>query len=345
MITPATIPCHEGVRRHGPRLFGHKTGVTIRGLIARTRSTNLNLVGTDRPPIRLTDARRRMIPTSAAAAVLVLVAGVPVSARSDLTAHITEQPRVSAATLSGIWSLDQSRDPTGELVGDARGLLLMFGSDGAFALEDEGNIDTSPDFAGSYELEGDVVVTHRVRGQCTEAIDFTAAMPEDGRLHTVVTDAGSGGGCAMPVGTESEWIRVSPISTAGSATITTVFNADDTQPPAIQSIFGIWHREGSGQLLRFGIDGTYAVDDGGVLTSDPDDTGTYEINGATISFTSAGSATCAAGDAQVWDGVTLATVGLHEEDLLYTRLLGSTASESECSIHASGAQKWLRISP
>ena len=255
-----------------------------------------------------------------------------------------QQPAISATSLAGIWHLRESRDPAGEVQGDMRGLLLMFGAHGSFAFESRGNLDTSPDAAGTYELDRDVVVTHRVRGGCAEAIDFTVATPEEGRLVTVVTESGAGRGCVIPVGTESEWVRVSPISAAGAATLTTVSSVDDPDPPSTQTIYGIWHRQGSGQLLRFGIDGTYAIDDGGLL-SDPDVTGSYELDGHTITFTSAGSATCTADVTQVWEDVALESVRLQEQDFLHTRLLSVTASDPECPVHTAGEQTWLRISP
>ena len=313
----------------------------LHALHGRTGTMSLSAGAPEQQP-----AGRRLMIAAAAAAVLLLVGALVVVTRGDPIRRVTEQPpAISIATLAGIWSLEQSHDPTGELEGDARGQLLMFGTDGSFALDNRGNIDTSPDAAGTYELDGDVVVTHRLRGGCDEAIDFTVAMPEDGRLHTVVTDAGSGKGCAIPVGTASNWIRVSPTSHAGAATVPTVEAVADPNPPSTRTVYGIWHRLGSGQLLRFGIDGTYAIDAAGLLTSDPDDTGTYELNGDKITFTSAGSTTCAAGDTQVWEEVTLTIVRLHEEDFLHTKLLNSTARESECPIHAAESQTWLRISP
>jgi hypothetical protein len=128
--------------------------------------------------------------------------------------------------------------------------------------------------------------------------------------------------------------------------VTTVESVeDDAASPTLQAMFGIWQRQGSGQLLRLAIDGTYAIDDGGLLADDPDDTGSYEIDGHRVTLTSAGSASCAAGDTQVLDGLRLSSVRVNEVDMLFTRLIDATASGSECPIHTAGDQTWLRISP
>ena len=288
---------------------------------------------------------RRLMTLAAAAVVILLVGALVLTTRGDPVRQVSEHPQVSMATLAGVWSLRESRDVDGELQGDARGVLMRFGVDGNFAFDSRGSIDVTPTFAGTYQLDTGAVVTNRVRGVCSEAIDFTVVMPEDGRLHTTVTETGAGKGCAIPVGTESEWVRVSPMSAAGSAAVTTVETVEDAAPPTLQAMFGIWHRQGSGQLLRLSIDGTYAIDDGGLLAGDPDDTGSYELDGQTVTLTSAGSASCAAGDTQVLEGFMLSSVRVNEVDMLFTRLIDATASGSECPIHTAGDQTWLRISP
>jgi hypothetical protein len=288
---------------------------------------------------------RRLMTLAAAAAAILLVGALVLTTRGDPVRQVTEQPPMSMARLAGVWSLAGSRDADGEVQADARGVLMTFGADGDFAFDSRGSIDVSPTLSGTYELDTSTVVTHRLRGVCSEAIDFTVAMPEDGRLHTTVTESGEGKGCAIPVGTTSEWVRVSPISAAGSATVTTVQSVEDTAPPTLQAMYGIWQLQGSGQLLRLAIDGTYAVDDGGQLAGDPDDTGRYEIDGHTLTLTSAGSASCAAGDTQVLDGFTLRSVRVAEADLLLTKVIDATASGSACPIHTAGDQTWLRISP
>jgi hypothetical protein len=73
-------------------------------------------------------------------------------------------------------------------------------------------------------------------------------------------------------------------------------------------LHGVWLLEGNGILLRLGADGSYAIDDGGELITDPDDEGTFEVDGesGTLTFTSgADSRTCAEDDVWVWTNAQL----------------------------------------
>jgi hypothetical protein len=298
-------------------------------------------------------AIRRLLVIPAAAMVVSFVS-LPVSTMrahstpDDGAGQVAEPPPVSAATLAGMWSLAEARSADGEVRADVGGVLMMLGTDGTFAFDSLGNIATKPSVAGTYELDAGAVVTRRVSGVCTEAIDFTVAMPEDGRLHTTVTETGSPApmekACPIPVGSELEWVRVSPMSPPG-ATVRNLESVEDTRPPSTQTVYGIWHRQGSGQLLRMGIDRIYSIDDGGLIDGDADDTGTFVLDGQTVVFTSAGSATCGAGDTQVWEELTIGSVRLQRQDVRSTRLISSIASGSDCPVHTPGEQTWLRISP
>jgi hypothetical protein len=298
-------------------------------------------------------AIRRLLAVAAAAMVVPLVS-LPVSTTradskpDDAAGQVAEPPPVSAATLAGMWSLAEARSADGEVRADVGGVLMMLGTDGTFAFDSLGTIATKPSVAGTYEVDAGAVVTRRVSGVCTEAIDFTVAMPEEGRLLTTVTEAGSPApmekACPIPVGSELDWVRVSPMSAPG-ATVRNLESVEDTRPISIQTVYGIWHRQGSGQLLRMGIDRSYSFDDGGLLDGDADDTGTFELDGQTVAFVSAGSATCGAGDTQVWEELTIGSVRLQQQDVRLTRIISSTASGSDCPVHTAGTQTWLRISP
>jgi hypothetical protein len=319
--------------------------------VPRTRSLAVNVIDVARSSRRSAIRRLHVIP---AAAMVVPLISLPVSAvRADSTpddsaGQAADQPPVSVATLAGMWRLDEARSADGEVGADVGGVLMMLGTDSTFALDSLGTIATKPSVAGTYELDGGTVVTRPVSGSCTEAIDFAVEMPEEGRLLTTVTETGSPApmekACPIPVGTELDWVRVSPMSAPG-ATVANLESVEDTRPPSIQTVFGIWHRQGSGQLLRMGIDGTYSFDDGGLLDGDPDDTGTFELDGQTVSFTSTGSASCAAGETHVWEQLTIGSVRLQQHDVRLTRLVSATASGSDCPVHAAGTQTWLRISP
>lgn len=246
-------------------------------------------------------------------------------------------------SLAGIWYQETERPP-GREEQAVHGLLMVLGADGTIAFDNGGYLDTQPFVAGTYQIDGDVVMWDVRQGGCSVGPDFRAVIPEDGRLHVVFTETGDGA-CDVGVGAEWTWIRVSPSSSAGAAINAPVSDLDNAYPPTEGAVPGIWLRQGSGQLLRLSSAGTYAVDDGGLLGTDPNDTGVYEIDGDTITYTSAGSATCTAGDTQMWEGIAIDDVRLHEDHGSYAKTLHTTAGEPDCGAHFAGDQTWLRISP
>jgi hypothetical protein len=170
------------------------------------------------------------------------------------------------------------------------------------------------------------------------------ALPEDGRLRIVYTEDGSGY-CAPQAGDERTAIRLSPASAAGSALVPPFSGEDDTLSPSTNAMTGIWLRAGSGQLISFRPNGSYAISDDGQLEA-PDDTGMYEIDGRTIGFTSfAPDAACAWRSMRSWDAVGLERVRLNEQHDTPAMILHTEAGESDCPIHAEGDQTWLRVSP
>ncbi len=220
---------------------------------------------------------------------------------------------------------------------------MAIGADGTIAFDSYGQLVTAPYSFGRYELDGDVIV---FLGGCGQ--DLRAAMPDVGHLHTAFTEPGIAG-CAndIPVGSQWSWIRVSPSSPAGEAVSLPVEAFNNPHSPSETSMSGIWLRQGSGQLLHLGDLGDYAVDDGGLLGIDPDDTGSYEVDGDTITFTSVGGgrAVCTAGDIQRWENVLVDDVQLHEGLSTFAKALQTAGGEPDCSIHLAGDQTWLRISP
>jgi hypothetical protein len=122
--------------------------------------------------------------------------------------------------------------------------------------------------------------------------------------------------------------------------------AATTFAPSVPTVSGIWLREGSGQLLRFHPDGSYAIDDDGELGVDPDETGSYVIGGSMITFTSDGSTDCPSGETFRWD-VARDSVRLDEDDVLVTSRLHATAADTEpaCPGRPAGEHVWLLVSP
>ncbi len=221
--------------------------------------------------------------------------------------------------------------------------MIRFGPDQAFAVDTHGSIDSSPALVGTYELDGrDIVVTvTQVGGPCDVGDTWTwrTGVPEDGRLQLVFTETGRGQ-CAIPIGTEWLFIRLSPRSSAG-ADITAdpvggfaPFPANSDE--ALEVLDGLWLLESGGHLLRLRPYGTYAIDDMGLLGSDPYDAGAIEVAGTTLTLVSgAGSNRCAEGDRLVLRSVRIDEIG---------RSLRGTVVHDDCS-HATGTRPtWIRLS-
>ena len=221
--------------------------------------------------------------------------------------------------------------------------MIRFGPDQAFAVDTHGSIDSSPALVGTYELDGrDIVVTvTQVGGACDvgDTWNWRTGVPEAGRLQLVFTQTGRGQ-CAIPIGTEWSFIRLSPRSSAGADLTADPVggfaplpaNADE----ALEVLDGLWLLEQGGHLLRLRPYGTYAIDDTGLLGTDPYDAGAIEVAGTTLTLVSgAGSSRCAEGDRLVLRSVQIDEIG---------RSLRGTVVDDDCS-HGIGARPtWIRLS-
>jgi hypothetical protein len=121
-----------------------------------------------------------------------------------------------------------------------------------------------------------------------------------------------------------------------SAELTAAELSENVGPPTEGAdLTGIWLPEGGSHLLRFGWDGTYAIDDSGLLGKDPDDVGTFEVGRkGTITFTSASSSRgCPEGSVSVWEEVRLEVVTLR-----------GVVSRDACMGRAGTDWTWTRIS-
>ena len=251
----------------------------------------------------------------------------PGEATTEAARPTTEGAPPTTRQLAGIWHNEEQP------------MLMRFSRDGTFAIDDGGNLDTKPAAIGSYDIEGDVIAFAAGPGEACEDGDrweFQAGIPEDGRLRTTVTvDAKS---CPTGVGTAWAWRQVSPRSPAGDEI--TAGEAGDRAAPESESLTGIWLLEGTGQLLRFSIDGTYALDDGGELGTRPDDQGTFESDGrGGVTFTSgARSRACDRGDRWDWSGTEVAV-----DEGKWT--LRGRAREDPCSRSPAADLEWIRLSP
>jgi hypothetical protein len=221
--------------------------------------------------------------------------------------------------------------------------MIRFGPDQTFAVDTHGSIDSSPALVGTYELDGrDIVVTvTQVGGACDVGDTWTwrTGLPEAGRLRLVFTRTGTGQ-CAIPIGTEWSFIRLSPRSSAGADLTADPVggfaplpaNADE----ALEVLDGLWLLERGGHLLRLRPYGTYAIDDAGLLATDPYDAGAIEVAGTTLTLVSAaGSHRCAEGDRLVLRNVQIDDIG---------RSLRGTVVDDDCSHGIDARPTWIRLS-
>ena len=238
----------------------------------------------------------------------------------------------SADDIQGIWQ--HETQPT---------RMIRFGPDDGFAVDTHGSIDSSPALVGTYELDGrDIVVTvTQVAGACDAGDTWTwrTGVPEDGRLQLVFTETGTGS-CAIPVGTEWSFIRLSPRSSAGAGLTVDPSGRFAPLPAnpdeALEVLDGLWLLERGGHLLRLRPYGTYAMDDMGLLGSDPYDAGEIEVAGSTLTLVSvAGSNRCAAGDRLVLSSVRVDEIG---------RSLRGRVTRDDCSHHIGVRPTWMRLS-
>jgi hypothetical protein len=238
----------------------------------------------------------------------------------------------TADSIRGIWRHDTQPSR-----------MIRFGPDQAFAVDTHGSIDSSPALVGTYALDGsDIAVTvSQVGGACDVGDSWTwqAGVPEDGRLQLVFTDTGRGQ-CAYPIGTEWSFIRLSPESSAGADITADPVGGFAPLPAdpdeALEALDGLWLLGSGGHLLRLRPYGTYAIDDAGLLGSDPYDAGTIEVTGSTLTLVSvAGSKRCAEGDRLVLRSVRIDEIG---------RSLTGKVVQDDCP-HATGDRPtWIRLS-
>lgn len=171
-------------------------------------------------------------------------------------------------------------------------------------------------------------------------VDLASGAPGQGRLQLVFTETGLGN-CAIPIGTEWSFIRLSPRSSPGAELTADPVGGFSPLPPnpedALAVLDGLWLLERGGHLLRLRSYGTYAIDDMGLLRTDPYDAGTIEVAGTTLILVSvAGSNRCEEGDR-----LLLRNVGVDEIGSTLRAIVG----DDECS-HALGTRStWIRLSP
>lgn len=263
--------------------------------------------------------RRRSLQRKAETYVLIgalLIVGTVISI--SVLRHVTERPaRPAAPGISAggvadrVPAVEELPPTVDRLAGiwlmEGESLMLSFGSDGMFAFIPDGDVGGF----GTYEVDGQTITFVYTGGRfCSGGFEWNASLPGDGRLRAVNVSSSSPCEPERQVGLETTWTRVSPRSAAVEEITADVSPGvlRPLQPESGSILHGVWLLEGYGILLRLGADGSYAIDDGGELVTDPDDVGTFEVDGEsrTLTFTSgADSRTCAEDDAWVWTNAEL----------------------------------------
>lgn len=250
----------------------------------------------------------RTLSLSAAAAALILTACSGGGAPGPGTG--TGSPATPPATrtlrpldLVGVWM--QVEDP------ERLGWLVRFTSGTRFAMDDGGQLLTAPDARGTYDLD-DGVMTFSNQGaaRCGEGDRWSwrATLVEGGRLQVVHLDEATGP-CRIPTQTRWTLVRVSPGQPPGHEFVT-ASAPDDGPPPSASDLAGVWlevQQPGGGLVIVLGPDGSFVIDDGGYLDTDPtlsteapSVVGRYRLRGDRLTFTTTGGHACDGGTAFAW---------------------------------------------
>jgi hypothetical protein len=112
--------------------------------------------------------------------------------------------------------------------------------------------------------------------------------------------------------------------------------AGDEPEPA--GLVGVWVLEGAHRLLLLAQDGRFAVDDRGVLDTDPAAGGTWALDGRTLRFANgAESAICS--DGAEWS----LRAGRLEDGAIET--VFAAGDDPQCPVGVGTRWQWIRISP
>jgi hypothetical protein len=137
---------------------------------------------------------------------LIRVAPRPDAAIREIPAPASGKgPPPTANELAGVW-----------LQNEDSGLMVAFGRDRTFVVDNAGNIDTNPAVRGTYRVDGSTITFTIKGGHACASGDswaWTGLLPDDGLLGLVHTKEATGN-CRVPKGTEWTLIRVSPTSAA-----------------------------------------------------------------------------------------------------------------------------------
>lgn len=313
---------------------------------------------------------RTWILVAASVAVVALVGGLIVAASRDSVEAPANQPTVTvveqgtevvatttvgsgvamAGVLDGIWFKPPVPDVSLDIP-----IIYQFGPGDLFVLDGQAEL-ADPVFRGRYTFVDDVVTyadNEIVDGPCSGTGGQTRlaiTIVDDGEIGTEILEEGE---CSGSVGDFAPTIRLSPASTAGAAITPPDGEFDDTLAfPTL--LKGVWLREGTGEVVYFHYDGTYARSETGDVLANPDDRGTFVLvtpdaaeaddnELAKVVMTSDGTSKCAAGSTLTWDAVEWNQVPLAIDPPLGPIGAVHTIANDACGM-SSGNQTWIHVS-
>ena len=275
--------------------------------------------------------RRRWFLAVAAAAVLVLVVGVGAFLKmdGDLTSAppANNGPKPTSSTtvdnhatfltggaptaddLQAVWRLDNG------------GVLMRFAPPNLVSFDREGRLFGNPGVQGRYTIDGDTIritVDGGPDGCGGRQIAMRASVPEDGRLHFVITEQGEGA-CA---GLQDQRLVMERMLPLGSGFADYGPTGEDSWLPLTDRtwLHGTWFAQGGGYLLELDRDNVYHVATG---TGEQVDYGEWSLEGQKLTLTSwPDSVECENGDKLVMRGVEYADPG--------TSAIRFTVGQNDC---------------
>lgn len=269
---------------------------------------------------------------------------------SESSATVGPGVGTEAGALDGIWWKPRDRSLPGDIP-----VTVQIGPGELFVLDGRAQL-TSPVFRGRYTFVDDVVTydgNEIAEGPCSPGdgpTRWSVVIVDEGEIGTEVLENGV---CSAEIGTRASMTRLSPASAVGAA-ITPPEGEFDNTPTVPSQLKGLWLRQGTGEVLYFDVDGTFARSDGGDVVAAPDDRGAFALETddavatedeavAQVVMTSDGSGTCAAGSTLTWASVEWNRVPPAVDPPLGPIGAVRVAADDQCS-GSSGEQTWIHVS-
>ncbi len=283
---------------------------------------------------RISEDRARRHRTLSIAAVAALVVGLLSVTGVQLLAHRSTDSAIppsalslSRADVAGIWASRTPDDPN---------TMLWLDTEGRFAVDSAGHVDTRPSGSGKYQLGRDSIrFLDRKDERCGDTT-WRADLITPGRMDLTLTAATSS--CDLPIGIGGEMIRVVPASAESLELTARLAQADTPLAGDLLDTQGFWLRAGTDEAFRFIIWGGYAM-----LSPAPQGVVTTDQGGALmpadgqLTLTSGEkSRDCAAGDLLLLENVRFS------QDWMVMR---ADVARDDCGRFTTGTLTWIRLAP